>query len=114
MTEEELKYLVDVQIFIDELIEIVGDNKRFEKFDSNLIVRRAIERQFELIGEAIKNFKKTNTETEISHSKEIIGLRNRIVHAYDSIDYATLWGIIINHIPKLKAEIEEMIKKNDI
>lgn len=111
MTEDELKYLVDVQIFVDELIEIVGVEKRFEHFNNNLIYRRAIERQFELIGEAAKNFKTTNTEIEITHSKEIIGLRNRIAHAYDSIDYTVLWAIVINHIPNLKAEIDELIKK---
>jgi len=111
MTEDELKYIVDIQIFIDELLEIVGMDKRFEKFNNNLMFRRAIERQFELIGEAIKNFKRTNQEIEISNAKEIIGLRNLIVHAYDSVDYEKLWAIIINHIPKLKLEIEQLIKK---
>ena len=111
MTEDELKFIVDVQIFVDELIEIIGDNKRFENFNKNLIIRRAVERQFELIGEAIKKFKRTNKEIEISNDKEIIGLRNLIIHAYDSVDYEKLWGIIINHIPKLKIEIEALIKK---
>ena len=111
MTEEELKYLADVQNFVDELIEIVGEEKKFEDFNNHLRYRRAVERQFELIGEAVKNFKKTNKEIEIKNSKEIIGLRNRIAHAYDSVDYVTLWGIIINHIPKLKIEIDELIKK---
>ena len=82
MTENELKYLIDVQIFVNELIEIVGTEKRYEHFNNNLTYRRAIERQFELIGEAVKNFKTTNKEIEISNSKEIIGLRNRIVHDY--------------------------------
>lgn len=111
MTENELKYLIDVQIFIDELIEIVGTDKRYEHFNNNLIYRRAVERQFELIGEAVKNFKTTNKEIEITYSREIIGLRNRIAHAYDSVDYATLWSIVINHIPKLKIEIELLVKK---
>ena len=113
MTDDGLKYLIDVQIFVDELIEIVGAEKRFEHFNNNLTYRRAIERQFELIGEAIKNLKTTNTEIEITHSKEIISLRNRITHAYDSIDYAVLWAIVINHIPNLKGEIDELIKKHE-
>lgn len=66
-----------------------------------------------MIGEATKKFKKTNEEIEITYSKEIIGLRNRIAHAYDSIDYAALWAIVINHIPKLKIEIDELIKKHE-
>ena len=111
MTEDELKYIVDVQIFVDELIEIVGEDKRFENFKNNLTYRRAVERQFELIGEAIKNFKKTNKEIEISNAKEIIGLRNLIAHAYDSVDYEKLWAIVINHLPKLKTEIDALIIK---
>ncbi len=98
---------------IEDLSEIVGEEKMFAKFNQNRMMRLAVERCFEIIGEAIKNFKSINTEIEISNSKEIIGLRNRIVHAYDSVDYERLWAIVINHIPKLKIEIDELIKKHE-
>ena len=113
MTKEELKYLVDLQLEIDELEEIIGPVKKFEDFNNNLTKRRAVERVFEIIGEAIGNYKKLNTENEITGAKEIIGLRNVIAHAYDAVDYPKLWSIIIKHIPKLKKEIDILVDKYD-
>lgn len=113
MTRKELKYLEDIRLAIEDLEEIVGVEKRFDKFYNNIATRRAVERIFEIIGEAVKKFKTLNNEIEISNSREIIGLRNRIVHAYDSVDYEKLWAIVINHIPDLKLEIEELIAKNE-
>lgn len=113
MTRRELKYLEDVKLIIEDLSVIVGDEKKFANFNNNKMMRLAVERCFEIIGEAIKNFEKINQEIQITNSKEIIGLRNRIVHAYDSIDYERLWAIVINHIPRLKIEVEELIKKHE-
>jgi uncharacterized protein with HEPN domain len=114
VTKQELKYLVDVQLFIEELETFFPNEKRFENFNNNILLRRAVERMFEVIGEAIKNYKNLNQEFEIAHSKEIIGLRNIIAHAYDSVDYPKLWAIVINHIPQLKKEIDSLIEKYDI
>lgn len=114
MTKQELKYLVDVQLSIEELETFFPNEKRFENFNNNILLRRAVERMFEVIGEAIKNYKNLNQEFEIAHSKEIIGLRNIIAHAYDSVDYPKLWAIVINHIPQLKKEIDSLIEKYDI
>lgn len=94
MTEEELKYIVDIELAILDIQEIIGDLKVFNEFNTNKEKRYAVERCFAVIGEAVKNFKNSNKETEISHVKEIIGLRNKIVHAYDSINYEHLWAIV--------------------
>lgn len=50
-------------------------------------------------------------EMAIIDIQEIIGLRNRIVHSYDSINYEHLWAIVINHLPKLKIEVDFLINK---
>lgn len=111
MTNAELKYLEDVLLAINDIDEIVGEPKLYENFINDKATKFAIERQFEIIGEAIKNFKKLNSTIEITYSKEIIGLRNIISHAYDSVDHPKIWGIIINQMPKLKKEVDELIKK---
>ena len=111
MTNKELKYLEDVVLAINEIDSFIGEIKQFKDFNNNVLLRRATEREFEIIGEALRNFKKINVTTEVTNSAEIIGLRNRIVHAYDSVDYERLWSIIINHLPKLKIELETLIKK---
>ena len=114
MTKKELKYLVDVQLFIDELESFFPNGKKFEDFQKNVLLKRAVERIYEVIGEAVKKYKNENPSFDISNAKEIIGLRNIISHAYDSLDYEKLWSILINHIPPLKIEINTLIEKYDI
>ncbi len=114
MTKKELKYLVDVQLFIEELESFFPSEKKFDDFNKNVLLKRAVERIYEIIGEAIKNYKNENPPFEISYAKEIIGLRNIISHAYDSLDNEKLWSILINHIPQLKIEINTLIEKYDI
>jgi uncharacterized protein with HEPN domain len=114
LTKKELKYLVDVQLFIEELDGFFPAEKKFETFNNNIQIKRAVERMFELIGEAIRNYKSLNKEIEISSAKEIVGLRNLIAHAYDSIDYPKLWAIFINSIPQLKTEIDNLVERYDL
>ena len=64
-----------------------------------------------IIGEAVVKMKKIDESISISVSKEIVGLRNLIVHAYDSIDAAILWKILIEDLPILKIEIQELKSK---
>ncbi|MEO8760995.1 MAG: HepT-like ribonuclease domain-containing protein [Bacteroidia bacterium] len=111
MTNKELKYLEDVLLAINDINEIVGKPRIFENFVNNKTIRFAVERNFEIIGEAIKNFKKLNNEIDIIYSKQIIGLRNIISHAYDAVDYPRVWSIIINHLPDLEKEVSALIKK---
>ncbi len=54
---------------------------------------------------------KEDPTIEISNSKRIIGLRNQIIHGYDSISDENIWGIVIIHIPKLKEEINSLINE---
>lgn len=113
MTKEELKYLIDIQMAIEELESFFPNEKKFENFNNNTLLRRGVERNFEIIGEAIKNYKNLNQQFAISHVKEIIGLRNIISHDYGSVDNSKLWAIFINHIPQLKTEINNLIEKYD-
>jgi len=61
-----------------------------------------------IIGEALGNILKIYTEIQISSSRDIIGLRNIIVHAFDSIDPTILWRIMIKDLPLLKDEIRKL------
>jgi uncharacterized protein with HEPN domain len=61
-----------------------------------------------IVGEAVSKLLIINPTIQISSSKDIIGLRNLIVHAYDSIEPAALWKILIKDIPLLKLEIQKI------
>lgn len=53
---------------------------------------------------------KENPEFEIDNARKIIGLRNQIIHGYDSVSDENIWGIIVVHIPKLKDEVDKLIE----
>jgi len=69
-----------------------------------MILRRATERNLEIIGEAVRKILEIEPTIEITPVKNIIGLRNLISHAYDSIEPEMIWGIIQNNIPTLSSE----------
>jgi uncharacterized protein with HEPN domain len=101
-----LKYLLDIESIIREL-EFIIHHHQFDyvDFSENFISVRAVERNLTIIGEAVTKLILIDTTIEISGAKHIVGLRNLIVHAYDTIDPATLWRILIKDIPLLKTEI---------
>jgi uncharacterized protein with HEPN domain len=47
---------------------------------------------------------------EISNARQIIATRNRVAHAYDAVDNAIIRGIVINHLPNLQTEINQLLK----
>ena len=100
------KLLMDIESIIDELEKILEHHQRdFNDFSNSFISLRAVERDLMIIGEAISQIKKLDKEFPVTSADQIIGLRNLIVHAYDSIDPAALWRILIKDLPALKVEI---------
>jgi len=67
------------------------------------MLRRAVEREFEIIGEGLKRLRDAEPDIleTITAAHAIIGFRNRLAHGYDTIDDAIVWGIVQGHIPKL-------------
>ncbi len=115
MDEKILKYLFDIKIAIDEIDLFLSVEKRtFENYKNNLLLKRGIERNLEIIGEAVNRILKMDVNFEIANAKKIIGLRNQIIHAYDNISDENIWSIIINHIPSLKIEIENKINNTTL
>jgi uncharacterized protein with HEPN domain len=74
-------------------------------------MRKAIERELEIIGEAISRIIKTNSEINITGARKIIDLRNVVAHGYDIVIVENIWAIIVNHIPKLKEDVEKLLKE---
>ena len=77
---------------------------------SDKMLRRAVEREFEIIGEAMNRIEKIDSTINISRKKQIISMRNRVIHGYDKIDNEIIWGTIVRHLPTLKTEIEGLLK----
>ena len=117
MDERILKWLYDIQFAINEIDAFFNEvEKDFFQYKSNTMLKRAVERNLEIIGEAVNRIiNRDNLFTEkISNAKAIIGLRNQVIHAYDSISDENIWSILIKHLPKLKIQVDELIKRNSI
>jgi len=103
------KYLFDINESILSIENYLGTKINYNEYLKNKILRRAVERELEIIGEALNNLKKLDKTISISYYKQIISLRNKIIHSYDNIDNTTIWGIVIKHLPVLKTEIQHLI-----
>jgi uncharacterized protein with HEPN domain len=110
MDNEIKKYLFDIQESIESIETYLGDKRDYNEYLSNKMLRRAVEREFEIIGEAMTKLDKLSPEIPISSKKQIINMRNRVIHGYDKIDNEIVWGTIVRHIPILKTEIETLMK----
>ena len=83
----------------------------FKEYVSDLKTKRAIERNIEIIGEAINRIIKKDKNLKIENAQKIIGTRNRIIHGYDKISNDLIWSIFISHLQKLKKEIKKLLKQ---
>ena len=75
----------------------------------NLRTKRAVERNIEIIGEALSRILKQDETIRITNSRKIVDTRNRIIHGYDSVSDDVIWGIVIRHLPILQTEIQTLL-----
>jgi uncharacterized protein with HEPN domain len=73
----------------------------------------AVERQLAIIGEAVNKLKQETNDFTLTSTKQIIDLRNRIIHSYDNIDNSIVWVIIKRHLLVLKQEIENILQSGN-
>jgi len=111
MDNKEKKYLFDIQTCIVNIDNYIGEPKEFDRFESNQMQQDAVERNLEIIGEAINQLLKINPEISISNARRIVDTRNKIIHGYDSLEPANIWAIVINHIPTLKQEVTDLLSE---
>lgn len=104
------KYLFDIQESIDSIEKYLGDKRDFSVYLADKMLRRAIEREFEIIGEAMSRIERLDVSLEISSKNQIISMRNRVIHGYDKIDNEIIWGTIVRHLPTLKIEVLNLLK----
>jgi uncharacterized protein with HEPN domain len=116
MDERILKWLYDNKLAIEEIDSFfIEEQKDFFIYRNNVMLKRAVERNLEIIGEALNRVTtRDNSFTDkISNAKAIIGLRNQVIHAYDNISDENIWSILTSHLPKLKLEVDALIKENE-
>ncbi|MDY9919750.1 Uncharacterized conserved protein, contains HEPN domain [Porphyromonadaceae bacterium NLAE-zl-C104] len=106
------KSLEDILYAIDEIeLFFVSIPKQYDEFLNNTLLRRAVERNIEVIGEAMNRILKADSNISITNARQIVDTRNYIIHGYDTLVPDILWSIVINHLPLLKQEVNEFLNK---
>lgn len=100
-----LQSIIEIESYFEDRPKVLKD------YSKDIKTKRAVERNVEIIGEAINRILRKDNNFEIENAQKIIGTRNRIAHGYDKISDDLIWSIVINHLPKLKAEIISMLDK---
>ncbi len=104
------KNLHDIITSIDSIEEFTAGISSFSEFKTNKLVKRAVERELGIIGEAVNRIKKLDPALELQNARKIIGLRNLVIHGYDKVDDAIIWGVIKKHLPNLKDQITGLMR----
>jgi len=103
------KLLLDVSLACQEIMEFT-EEKSYEDFQEDRLLQLAIEREFEIIGEALFRLEKVDPETladKIPEYRKIIDFRNILAHGYDIIDVAAMWDFVQNRVPELLEKIQD-------
>ena len=106
------KYLSDILVCIDEIKIVSLKIKSWEDIKNDFVLKRVLEREFEIIGEALNKCQKSDPDIKIREIKRIIGLRNLIIHSYDTVDYFMLWQIIKEHLQHLEDDVNAIFKES--
>jgi len=102
-------WLQDIDRSIQEIYDFLPEQRDFNDFLSDLKTRKAVERNIEIIGEALNRILKEEPNIGISDSRKIVDTRNRIIHGYDSVTADVLWLIVNRYLKILQAEVEQLL-----
>jgi uncharacterized protein with HEPN domain len=111
MPLEVKKCLFDI-LNATESIEQYTHRLDFTDYLADGQVQAAVERKFEIIGEALNRIKKLDASMleSISENQRIIGFRNVITHGYDTLDTELVWDAVCNHLPTLKEQAKRLLE----
>ena len=107
------KWLQDVLDACDVIVRACEGRTR-ESFTQDELLKGAVERKFEIIGEALGQLAKVDGELakRISGWRDIIGFRNILARGYATLDYSLVWRAHLESLPELRREVEAMLATN--
>ncbi|GIQ70750.1 DUF86 domain-containing protein [Xylanibacillus composti] len=107
----------DDKVYLAHIIESIGHIESFvssggkEEFYTSRLIQDAVIRNLEIIGEAVKNIsKELRADYPDIPWRAIAGLRDVLIHDYMGVDLKAVWGVVDSELPKLRNEIENIIK----
>lgn len=98
-----------------EAAQAFARGKTYQAFVDDDLVRSAVERQLEIVGEALSQLAKIDPHLagQVAELRRIIAFRNILVHGYAAIDYDTVWRLIQDKLPELRTTLQRMLDASD-
>lgn len=110
MEIEVKSWLFNILSAIEEIDSFFTDQPMtFEAYQNDVRTRRAVERNIEIIGEALNRVLSKQPAISISNARRIVDTRNRIIHGYDTVSDEIIWSIIITYFPDLRKEVNALL-----
>lgn len=115
MTESVRKRLVDAAEACKTIARFIGQ-KGFADYEADDLLRSGVERQFEIIGEALGRAAQEDDllASLLPELRKIVGLRNRLIHGYDAVDDEIVWDIVENKLPGLERELDKLLGGSEL
>ncbi|MBW6468686.1 MAG: DUF86 domain-containing protein [Anaerosomatales bacterium] len=94
----------------DAIIEFTED-RSFSQYCEDLMLRSAVERQFEILGEAMSRALRAepDIERELVGARTVVDFRNVIAHGYDLLSDRTVWDVATTHLPALRDRVAGLL-----
>jgi uncharacterized protein with HEPN domain len=94
-----------------DVIRVWISGRTFADYESDRLLRRAVEREFEIIGEALKRLRDADPAVweQFPEAARILSFRNRLAHGYDTIDNAVVWGVIRDYLPNFVTSLQKIV-----
>jgi uncharacterized protein with HEPN domain len=112
LPHETKKYFFDIAEACDLIAQFTAE-KTFADYQNDPLLRSAVERQFEIAGEALCQAIRhdANVAGLISNSSRIISFRNRLIHGYSTVSDNVVWGVVETNLPQLTREVKALLEK---
>lgn len=111
MKQSSKKYLFDIKMACDEIAEFVAGKSQDDYFADTLL-RRGVERDIEIIGEAVNQLRSSDPDTAqlIPNLGQMVGMRHRLIHAYAQVNDDIVWDTARHGIPKLRDVVADLLE----
>lgn len=106
------KWLIDMQTSIQRIDSYLGINRDLSEYEKNWMLKRAVERELEIFGEAANRILAAEPNIAITDARKIVNLRNLIIHSYDAVADEIIWAIVHKNLPELAIEIQSLLEND--
>ena len=97
-----------------DLILTFTAGKSFENYQDDVLLRSGVERQFEIVGEALNQMSKVDSAAAdaIPQFRQAVSFRNLLIHGYSAVDDRVVWTVVVEHLPPLKLALVAMLERS--